>query len=144
MTHAGCLSCAEASAQKEAREGAAARVAILAVTILTALHVHSLADKSAHMMKTLIAAAWRVSYLTQHHAAVGWLALKTLKGLQTLGQAWLVQVVQLAEACISQEGMLGAVKGCCQAAKVRELLPALKSLSYLFSSGKVAMLSLPL
>lgn len=144
MTHAGCLSCAEAIAQKCAQEGAAARVAILAVTILTALHVHSLADKSAQM-KTHISAAWRVSYLTQHHAAVGWLALKTrLKGLQTLGQAWLVQVVQLAEACISQEGMLGAIRGCCQAAKVRELLPALKSLSYLFSSGKVAMLSMPL
>lgn len=48
-------------AQQGAREGAAARVAVLAVTILTALNVHSQADKDTKI-KPLLSAAWRVSH----------------------------------------------------------------------------------
>lgn len=51
-----------------------------------------------------------------------------------------MQVLYLAEACITNEGMLEAIKGCCQAGKIRELLPALKTFSYRFNSGKAALL----
>lgn len=59
------------SAEECARECAAARVALLAVTLHTALSVQSLADKDAKI-KPLLSAAWRVSHeLTcRRHLAV--------------------------------------------------------------------------
>lgn len=48
------------SAEEAARECAAARVAMLAATILTALNVHNQADKDPKI-KLLLSAAWRVS-----------------------------------------------------------------------------------
>ena len=66
---AACTGSDPASAQESAREGAAARVATLAVTILTALNVHSQADKDPKI-KPLLSAAWRVSHLTLCESAV--------------------------------------------------------------------------
>lgn len=48
------------AAQEAARERAAARVALLAMTILTALNVHTQTDKDPKI-KPLLSAAWRVS-----------------------------------------------------------------------------------
>lgn len=67
-----------ASQLEAAQEGAAARVALLAVTILTALNVHTQADKDPKI-KPLLSAAWRVSHQTQlnrrqqHWAASGYI-----------------------------------------------------------------------
>lgn len=47
----------------------------------------------------------------------------------------MLQVVHLAEGCISDSGMLEALQACRRAAKVGELLQALRSVTFKLNSG---------
>lgn len=48
----------------------------------------------------------------------------------------MLQVVHLAEGFISDSGMLEALQACCQAAKVGELLQALRRVTFKLNSGE--------
>lgn len=59
-------------------------------------------------------------------------------------RACYVQVLHLAEDCISKEGVQEALKRCRQAGKVGDLLTALRALTYRLDSGRATSISVTL
>ena len=88
------------AAEGKARLSAAARVALLAVTIVTALTVHRVTDKEAKI-KPLLSATWRVSTPTQD-----WMGKFVKFSVQSLeSDCWMF-------ALLSNDWLTDAGEGC--------------------------------